>query len=241
MILGRHRESDEAIQNHLDCFRTQDALNAAMRESPELRERFSAASDFHLRSPYLRQSHRIPRGRVEHEASPEFLATMLARIQAHPPPRRTLQARLRPRHSPGKSCSLRCLSERSAGDERHYRPRSLDDLDALPAADCVYCFIVLQHNPPPVQKQLLRRLFARTRPGGVVLFQIPTDMKDYVFEAASYLSSPPPEMEMHCLPRPVVLAEMHAAGLDLVADDCLGEYGFSIFFGIRPEPAIDAG
>lgn len=116
--------------------------------------------------------------------------------------------------------------------------RGLEDFDSLPAVDCFYSHIVLQHNPPPVQKAMLRRLFMHIRPGGLVLFQIPSDMRNYAFDATAYLASPPPEMEMHGLPRPVVLAEMRRAGLeilDVAPDDCLGEYGSFIYFGRRPE------
>lgn len=308
MILGRDPESDEAIQNHLGRFRTQEALNAAMRESPEIRERFSAASDLHLRSPYLGQSHRIPRGVVGHETSPELLEAMLARIQAQwaklgdDEPHYSVisqpefraenldQRALDAFHAGGVAatqeldlfarqadvdirfgvcielgCGVGRLTRHLAARFEHVYAvdispgnlaacdaylgelcvenvttvlaQSLDDFDRLPMADCVYSFIVLQHNPPPIQKQILRRLFTRVRPGGVTLFQIPSDMKGYAFDAADYLASSSPEMEMHCLPRPVVLAEMQAAGLqvlDVFPDDCLGEYGSFTFFGIRP-------
>ncbi len=140
--------------------------------------------------------------------------------------------------SPGNLAACETyMAEAGVTNVRTVLIRSLDDFDTLPPADCLYSFIVLQHNPPPIQKQMLRRLFAHLRPGGVALFQIPSDMKGYAFDAASYLASPPPEMEMHGLPRPVVLAEMHRAGLvvlDVVPDDCLGEYGSFTFFGARP-------
>lgn len=113
----------------------------------------------------------------------------------------------------------------------------IEDFEGLPDFDFFYSLIVLQHNPPPVQKAILRILFSKVRPGGGVLFQIPTDMAGYGFDADSYLGAPITDMEMHGLPRPVVLAEMRRAGLDIVdviPDACLGEFGSFTFYGVRP-------
>ncbi|WP_309627539.1 class I SAM-dependent methyltransferase [Brevundimonas sp.] len=308
MILGRDPESQSVIDDHVAHYTTQTDLNAAMRDSDEVRRRFENAATSLRASPYLGASHRVTRGVVEHETDPQTLAAMLARIQdqwttlGETEPMysvisqpefltanlddRALQlfrtggaqeaadvdlfasrAGVGVRH--GVCLELGCgvgrITRHLAGRFEHVFAldispgnlaaceaymaeigvtnvttvliRSLDDFDALPPADCLYSFIVLQHNPPPIQKQMLRKLFAHLRPGGVALFQIPSDMKGYAFDAASYLASPPPEMEMHGLPRPVVLAEMQRAGLvvlDVVPDDCLGEYGSFTFFGARP-------
>ena len=86
--------------------------------------------------------------------------------------------------------------------------------------------ITLQHNPPPVQKLILRKIFQRLKPNGLALFQILGEAAGYSFEAESYLTTPPPAMEMHVLPRAVALAEMRAQGLyplDVVADAHTGD------------------
>ena len=78
----------------------------------------------------------------------------------------------------------------------------LEDLDRLPTVDVVYCFIVLQHNPPPVTAFVLRRLLRALRPGGVAFFQVPTYQRDYSFRVADYLArTAEPEIEMHVLPQ----------------------------------------
>ena len=48
--------------------------------------------------------------------------------------------------------------------------KPLPDLDY----DLLFSRIVLQHNPPPVMAWLLRQAFARLRPGGIAIFQLPT-------------------------------------------------------------------
>ena len=104
--------------------------------------------------------------------------------------------------------------------------QGIEDFDVLPEADYFFTAITLQHNPPPVQKLILRKIFQRLRPNGLALFQVLGHAAGYSFEAESYLSTPPPEMEMHVLPRAVILAEMRAQGLfplDVVADAHTGD------------------
>ena len=104
--------------------------------------------------------------------------------------------------------------------------RGLEDFDDLPEAYFFFSVITLQHNPPPIQKLILRKIFQRLRPGGLCLFQALGEAAGYSFEAESYLSGLAPEMEMHVLPRAVILAEMRAQGLwplDVVADAHTGD------------------
>lgn len=83
--------------------------------------------------------------------------------------------------------------------------------------DCWYSRLVLQHNPPPVAAHLLRRAFAGLRPGGVAIFQVPTHRTDYGFSIGAYLAATAaPEMEMHVLPQPAVLALAREAGVELL-------------------------
>lgn len=115
--------------------------------------------------------------------------------------------------------------------------RGLEDFDALPAMDFFFSILTLQHNPPPVQKAILRAVFRSLRPGGTALFQLLGEYVGYGFEAESYLSGEAPEMEMHVLPRAVVLAEMAAHGvrpLDVVADARSGAIiGSTSFYGLK--------
>jgi SAM-dependent methyltransferase len=118
--------------------------------------------------------------------------------------------------------------------------QNLQDFESLPEADYFYSVIVLQHNPPPIQKAILRRIFSLLRPGGGVLFQVPTLLEGYEFVAAQYLEVPPPVMEVHCLPRSVVLAEMQDHGIrivDMMPDARTGEFGSYTFYGVKRSAA----
>ncbi len=91
--------------------------------------------------------------------------------------------------------------------------------------DLWFSTLTLQHNPPPVIAAILRRMFALLAPGGVAVFQLPTERAGYAFDPASYLQAPdgPDPLEIHVLPQPAVFALAEAAGcvpLE-VREDCL--------------------
>lgn len=116
----------------------------------------------------------------------------------------------------------------------------LDDFNALPDFDFFYSIIVLQHNPPPIQKAILRTVFRKLKPGGVAYFQIPNSVQGYSFKADTYLTAPETSMELHCLPMHVVLEEMQAAGLivnDVHPDFWVGSFGSFTYTCSRPEAA----
>ncbi len=113
---------------------------------------------------------------------------------------------------------------------------AFEDFDSLPEFDVLFSTIVLQHNPPPVQKLILRTLFSRVRPGGGVLFQIPTHIPGYTFDAEAYLAEPPSELEMHALPTAVVLEELRRNRLrllDVTPDPFIGGLGSFTFFAAK--------
>ena len=79
--------------------------------------------------------------------------------------------------------------------------------------DIWFSTLTLQHNPPPVITMILRRMFSLLAPGGVAVFQLPTDRVGYGFDPASYLAAPDgPAMEIHVLPQSVVFALAAEAG-----------------------------
>lgn len=94
----------------------------------------------------------------------------------------------------------------------------LGALDELPAFECFYSAIVLQHNPPPVIRWLLMTILPKLSVGGLGFFQLLTVLPDYAFDAAAYVANPPThgEMEMHALPHEVVLATIRDAGCELL-------------------------
>jgi SAM-dependent methyltransferase len=91
-----------------------------------------------------------------------------------------------------------------------------DDLMPVPRCDLWFSRIVLQHDPPPIAFDVLRRTFASLAPRGIALFQIPTWCQDYRFRIEDYLSGRPgAEMELHAVPQRAVLELAHRSGLIL--------------------------
>ena len=65
----------------------------------------------------------------------------------------------------------------------------VEDIHDLERVDLVYSIIVLQHNPPPVIRLIVRAFLRALNPGGVAYFQVPTYREGYVFSPARYLES----------------------------------------------------
>lgn len=103
-------------------------------------------------------------------------------------------------------------------------PRSVD---SLPTIDAFFSLIVLQHNPPPVMRWLLRSILDRLAPGGVGFFQLPTVGGGYTFAIEEYLAQPADEilMEMHVLPESAVQDVVRQSRCRLIEQrehDCIG-------------------
>lgn len=90
-----------------------------------------------------------------------------------------------------------------------------EDLGMRQPFDLWFSRIVLQHNPPPVIAQVLRRAFALLKPGGVAIFQVPTWSEGYSFDIEVYLRDIErlDGVEMHCIPQAEVFAAAAAAGI----------------------------
>lgn len=113
--------------------------------------------------------------------------------------------------------------------------RTLPELNDLPELDFFYSLIVLQHNPPPIQKYILEAILPKIRPGGGFLFQTQIFDENYRFDIESYLRSDVGEMDMHCLPMAEVSRLIDKAGLqilEVVEDGRSGRAGSYAFFGI---------
>ncbi len=96
------------------------------------------------------------------------------------------------------------------------------DLAALDGVDLFYSVISLQHSPPPVIMDVLRRAFAGLRPGGCAFFQVPTYAAGYAWPSDAATQE---GMEMHFVPQRVILKAAHAAGLrvlEVQPDWCIG-------------------
>ncbi len=81
-------------------------------------------------------------------------------------------------------------------------PGTIQQIDEI---DAFVSFIVLQHNPPPIQRYILQQILSKTRMGGICLFQTTTHIPGYRFIIDEYLDSADQTMEMHCLPMSEVL------------------------------------
>jgi 2-polyprenyl-3-methyl-5-hydroxy-6-metoxy-1,4-benzoquinol methylase len=116
--------------------------------------------------------------------------------------------------------------------------KSPDQLAQLQPFDFFYSIIVLQHNPPPIQKTILEAILGRLSPGGLCLFQTPdTFHSRYSFSASEYLSSEQLTMDMHCLPKVVVLKLLRDHGmhvLDVQPDPWTGSFGSYTYFAAKP-------
>lgn len=114
---------------------------------------------------------------------------------------------------------------------------SLDDLESLEPMDWFFSMIVLQHNSPPVQHQILEIILPKIKAGGGFVFQTVSDLPGYQFVAADYLKTVDPVMEIHALPQEIVFQIVEQAGLRISAarmDPWISGYGSYTYEGYRP-------
>jgi 2-polyprenyl-3-methyl-5-hydroxy-6-metoxy-1,4-benzoquinol methylase len=85
--------------------------------------------------------------------------------------------------------------------------QNVEDIFQLQKSDLIYSVIVLQHNPPPVIRLIVREFLKALNPGGVAYFQVPTYRLGYSFMLKRYLNNEATHhetMEMHVLPQRVI-------------------------------------
>ena len=113
---------------------------------------------------------------------------------------------------------------------------AIEEIRQAPEFDVLFSIIVLQHNPPPIQKFILDILLDKINPGGVAYFQIPTFIPDYSFSVAAYLDDTAREMEMHAVPMHQVLKLLAAKGFELrevLQDQFTGMPGSHSFLAVK--------
>lgn len=123
---------------------------------------------------------------------------------------------------------------------------SKEALKQMPQVDLFYTRIVLQHNPPPIIELLLNMLLRTLKPGGVGIFQVPTDSLNYKFIVAPYLKSLKRQddshgIEVHLLPQARVFELILNAGclpIEVFEDKSAGP-GFISQTFIVQRPATD--
>lgn len=109
----------------------------------------------------------------------------------------------------------------------HVRGRS--NLETLRDIDLFFSVIVLQHNPPPIILDILRRAFEGLNAGGIAVFQVPTYCQGYKFNVNDYWRevAAQREMEMHFVPQAAVLDLAERCGLralEVRPDHCIGNF-----------------
>lgn len=91
----------------------------------------------------------------------------------------------------------------------------IEDFEIKDSFDLVYSVIVLQHNPPPVAYEILKRLLNLVKVGGYIFFQIPTYIFGYSFSEKNY-DPQLEQMEMHCIPMTLILRLLSKHDFDLL-------------------------
>jgi SAM-dependent methyltransferase len=85
------------------------------------------------------------------------------------------------------------------------------------SCDVFYSRLVLQHNPPPIIGEVIRRLIRSLRRGGVGVIQVPTYCVGYRFSTSEALRSPIKlDMDMHCYPQAFLFSLIADEGARLV-------------------------
>jgi len=144
---------------------------------------------------------------------------------------------------PSLQIAERILREAGVTNVEFVLLESPDDVHDLPQHDFFFSTIVLQHNPPPIQKYVLDCILPKIRDGGAALMQIPTHTPEYSFSVEQYLQSDAAGMEMHCLPMPVVFSLLEKHGLrpaEVLMDHWTGLYGSHTFFAVKAARATSS-
>jgi 2-polyprenyl-3-methyl-5-hydroxy-6-metoxy-1,4-benzoquinol methylase len=104
--------------------------------------------------------------------------------------------------------------------------------------DVFISFMVLQHNPPPLQKFFLEKILKNLNPGGIFYFQTVVHAPSYAYSVEANFNYPDnTESEMHCLPISEIFKILNDNGLlvvDVIKDGGGNNHDSNSFFGIRP-------
>ena len=110
------------------------------------------------------------------------------------------------------------LHDEGSANVEFHQLTGVESLDTLPPFDLFFSVIVLQHNPPPIIRAILERVFAHLRPGGLAYFQVPTFRVGYEFRMERYLHEEfgQEKMEMHVVPQATIMRVAAQHGLELL-------------------------
>jgi 2-polyprenyl-3-methyl-5-hydroxy-6-metoxy-1,4-benzoquinol methylase len=141
--------------------------------------------------------------------------------------------------SPGNiSIAKKYLADLGHSNVEFHLIESIDEFSGNKSADVFVSFMVLQHNPPPLQKYFLENILRNLNPGGVCYFQTVTHAPTYRYSAEANFSYEA-ESEMHCLPMSNVLKiiqENQLVVVDVIKDGGGHNHDSNSFFGVKPNP-----
>lgn len=139
--------------------------------------------------------------------------------------------------SPGNLAEChKAIAARGLTTVRTTRLETPNDLEKVAPFDALFTRMVLQHNPPPIQKYLLRQLLARLNPGGIAVFQVVCAGTGYRYSVQHHLAHHDTQsFEMHALPARAVfdvIAETGTRALEVFRDTSggigVGSYTFVV-------------
>jgi SAM-dependent methyltransferase len=129
--------------------------------------------------------------------------------------------------SQGHLTQAELRSQAVGADNIHYHLCADDVLEELAPCDFLYTKLVLQHNPPPIIAQILKRALRSLNANGIGVFQVPTYQVGYQFKIDEWLAEEHRlDMQMHCLPQEVlfsIIAEERCTLLSVREDNATGE------------------
>lgn len=113
----------------------------------------------------------------------------------------------------------------------------LNVIQKLDPIDFFYSEITLQHNSPPIQRELLENMLKKIKKKGYFYFQIPTYIPNYEFNLEKYLKIENEKMEMHMLPMNQIFEIVYESNcriLNVIRDTSTGlEIESHTFIGIK--------
>lgn len=139
--------------------------------------------------------------------------------------------------APNLAECLKVLRNQNSSNVTTRHLRSPAELAAVAPFDVFFTRIVLQHNPPPIQKLILDALLGKLRPGGVGVFQTIVHGKGYRYAVAEHLANAQVEVyEMHALPMREIFRCIEASScmaMEVIRDTAggfgVGSYTFLVY------------
>jgi SAM-dependent methyltransferase len=129
------------------------------------------------------------------------------------------------------------VDERGISNIQLHKMSSMSNVTFGTDNDLFYSLITLQHNPPPIQLDLISAGIQSLKPGGFFYFQLPTHIPGYSFNLKEYLATSEGQMEMHAVPPEIVTEHIENCGgvlRSMIRDNMTGHFFDSYtFIGVK--------